>query len=77
MSLNFPSSPTIGQIHYDETAQYFYEWDGTVWKGIIQYSSSHIQSLDDISGSFDGIETTFPITYGSSPWNQNHLKQFV
>ena len=67
MSLNFPSSPTIGQIHYDETAQYFYEWDGTVWKGISQYSSSHIQSLDDISGSFDGIETTFPITYGSSP----------
>lgn len=66
MSLNFPSSPSIGQIYYDETARYFYEWDGTVWKGITQYSSSHIQSLDDISGSFDGIETSFPMTYGSA-----------
>ena len=64
MSLNFPSSPYAGQIHYDSSAQYFYEWDGVVWKSITQASSSHIQIIDDISGSFDGIETTFPITYG-------------
>ena len=67
MSLNFPSSPSVGQIYYDETSQYFYEWSGDVWKSITQSSSSHIQSLDDISGSFDGIETSFPITYGSVP----------
>ena len=36
-------------------------------KSITQSSSSHIQSLDDISGSFDGIETSFSITYGSVP----------
>ena len=38
MSLNFPSSPSVGQIYYDETAQYFYEWDGVVWKSITQSS---------------------------------------
>ncbi len=65
MSLNFPSSPSVGQIYYDETAQYFYEWDGVVWKSITQSSSSHIQILDDVSGSFNGITTSFSITSGS------------
>ena len=65
MSLNFPSSPSVGQIYYDETAQYFYEWDGTVWKSITKYSSSHIRILDDVSGSFNGITTSFSITSGS------------
>ena len=65
MSLNFPSSPSVGLIHYDETAQYFYEWDGSVWKSITQSSSNNIQILDDVSGSFNGITTSFPITSGS------------
>ena len=65
MSLNFPSSPFIGQVHYNFTAQYFYEWSGDVWKSITQSSSSHIQILDDVSGSFNGITTSFSITSGS------------
>lgn len=67
MSLNFPSSPSVGQIYYDEAAQYFYEWDGDVWKSINSTqpsASKHIKILDDVSGSFDGIETSFPMTSG-------------
>ena len=67
MSLNFPSSPSLGQIYYDGTAQYYYEWDGDVWKSIniAQFSSSNrIKILDDISGSFNGITTSFSMTSG-------------
>jgi hypothetical protein len=62
MALNFPSSPTIGQIYIDSTSGFSYEWDGTVWKSYSSSSTSQIKVLDDISASFDGITTSFPIT---------------
>jgi hypothetical protein len=62
MALNFPSSPTIGQVYTDSTSGFSYEWDGTVWRSFSAASSSQIKTLDDISGSFDGIETTFALT---------------
>ena len=62
MSLNFPSSPFIGQVYYNSTTQYFYEWSGSVWKSVPQTSSSHIKVVDDISSSFNGVNTSFAIT---------------
>lgn len=66
MALNFPSSPTIGQIYIDSNSGFSYEWDGTVWKSFSASSSSNIRKLDDISGSFNGITTSFSITSGGN-----------
>jgi len=62
VALNFPSSPTIGDIYTDTTSGFSYEWDGTVWKSYTPASASNIKVLDDISGSFNGSTQTFPLT---------------
>ena len=64
MALNFPNSPTVGQIYTDVTSGFSYEWDGTVWKSYTPASASNIKVLDDISGSFNGSTQTFAITSG-------------
>lgn len=64
MALNFPSSPTIGQIYTDATSGFSYEWDGTVWRSYSPSSISQIKVLDDISGSFNSVTVSFPITSG-------------
>jgi hypothetical protein len=66
MALNFPSSPTIGQVYTDSTSGFSYEWDGTVWRSFTPSSSSQIKTLDDISASFDGVTQSFPLTSNSS-----------
>lgn len=65
MALNFPSSPTVGDIYTDTTSGFSYEWDGTVWKSYTPASASNIRVLDDISGSFDGVTQTFALTVSS------------
>jgi hypothetical protein len=67
VALNFPSSPTIGQVYTDATSGFSYEWDGTVWKSYTPSSSSQIKILDDISGSFNGSTQSFPITSSGAP----------
>ena len=62
MALNFPNSPTVGQVYTDTTSGFSYEWDGTVWKSYSPASASNIKILDDISGSFNGSTQTFPLT---------------
>lgn len=64
MALNFPNSPTIGQVYTDVTSGFSYEWDGTVWKSYSPASASNIKILDDISGSFNGSTQTFALTSG-------------
>ena len=65
MALNFPSSPTIGQIYTDSVSGFSYEWNGTVWISFSAASSSQIKPLDDISGSFDDVTQTFALTSNS------------
>ena len=62
MALNFPSSPTIGQVYTDATSGFSYEWNGTVWRSYSPSSSSQIKIIDDISGSFNGATQSFPLT---------------
>jgi hypothetical protein len=50
MALNFPDSPTIGQVYTDSTSGFSYEWNGTVWISFSAASSSQIKALDDILG---------------------------
>ena len=69
MALNFPSSPTIGQIYTDATSGFSYEWDGTVWRSYSPSSISQIKVLDDISGSFNSVTVSFPITSGGFALN--------
>ena len=61
MALNFPSSPTVGDVYTDTTSGFSYEWDGTVWKSFTPASASNIRVLDDISGSFDGLTQVFAL----------------
>lgn len=67
MALDFPDSPSLGQIYINNDTGFTYRWDGVVWKSITQASSSRIQIIDDISGSFNAITTTFPLTVESFP----------
>ena len=64
MALNFPNSPTVGQVYTDTTSGFSYEWDGTVWKSYSPASASNIKILDDISGSFNGSTTQFALASG-------------
>lgn len=69
MALNFPSSPTIGQVYTDVTSGFSYEWDGTVWKSYSPVNANNIKILDDISSSFDDVQTTFALTSSSTAIN--------
>lgn len=62
MALNFPNSPTVGQVYTDTTSGFSYEWDGTVWKSYSPASASNIKILDDLQTSFNGSTVTFPLT---------------
>jgi hypothetical protein len=62
VALNFPSSPTISQVYTDATSGFSYEWNGTVWRSYSPSSSSQIKIIDDISGSFNGVTQSFPLT---------------
>jgi hypothetical protein len=64
LALNFPDNPSPGQIFSDATAGFYFRWDGTVWQSFSPGSSANIQNLDDFSGSFNGITTSFSLTSG-------------
>lgn len=66
MALNFPDSPTLNQIYTDSTSGFSYQWNGSVWISSSSSTTSNIQELDDISGSFNGVTTTFALTVSGS-----------
>ena len=77
MALNFPSSPTIGDVYTDTTSGFSYEWDGTVWISFTPSSATNIKVLDDINGSFNGSTQTFPLTISGvslTPVNAQQLR---
>ena len=66
MALNFPNSPVAGQVYVNHESGFAYEWDGIVWNSITTASTSRIKIVDDISSSFNGALTSFPITSNSA-----------
>lgn len=77
MALNFPNSPTVGQVYTDSTSGFSYEWDGTVWKSYSAASSSQIKVLDDISGSFNGSTQTFALTSSGNAFTPASAQSLV
>ena len=66
MTLNFPDTPSTGDIYTDSTSGFSYEWNGTVWISTDPARAANISELDDISGSFNGSTTTFNLTVSSA-----------
>ena len=66
MTLNFPDSPSTGDIYTDSTSGISYEWNGTVWISTDPARAANIKELDDISSSFNGSTTTFNLTVSSA-----------
>jgi len=66
MTLNFPDTPSTGDIYTDSTSGFSYEWNGTVWISTDPARAANIKELDDISGSFNGSTTTFNLTVSSA-----------
>ncbi len=65
-AINFPDSPSLNQEYSDKG--FTYKWNGTVWLsvGISTTRISNIREIDDISSSFNGSTTQFPINVGGS-----------
>ncbi len=66
MALNFPDNPTLNDVYIDSASGFSYKWNGTVWISFSPSSSSQIQVIDDISGSFNGSTQTFTLTSSGS-----------
>jgi len=66
MTLNFPDTPSTGDIYTDSTSGFSYEWNGTVWISTDPARAANIKELDDISGSFNGSTTQFNLTVSSA-----------
>jgi hypothetical protein len=66
MALNFPDNPTLNDVYIDSASGFSYKWNGTVWISFSPSSSSQIQVIDDISGSFNGSTQTFALTSSGS-----------
>ena len=66
MTLNFPDSPSTGDIYTDSTSGFQYEWNGTVWISTDPQRAANIKELDDISSGFNGSTTQFNLTVSSS-----------
>ena len=66
MTLNFPDTPSTGDIYTDSTSGFSYEWNGTVWISTDPARAANIKELDDISSSFNGSTAAFSLTVSSA-----------
>ena len=66
MTLNFPDTPSTGDIYTDSKSGFSYEWNGTVWISTDPARAANIKELDDISSSFNGSTAAFSLTVSSA-----------
>ena len=66
MALNFPSNPTVGQVHSDTDSGFSYEWDGVVWKSFITAFADGIATYASNAGI-----STYASTAGISTVAEN------
>ena len=72
--LNFPDNPTLNQVYTDVNAGYTYVWNGSVWISFESASVNGIRELDNISGYFNGILTTFDLMIGNVPISPHPIR---
>ena len=66
MALNFPSNPTVGQVHSDTDSGFSYEWDGVVWKSFITAFADGIATYASNAGIATYASTAGIATYAST-----------
>ena len=66
MALNFPSNPTIGQVHSDTDSGFSYEWDGVVWKSFITAFADGIATYASNAGIATYASNAGISTYAST-----------
>ena len=78
MALNFPASPTNGDVH-NAANGLKYTYDGVKWTSQGSYSSGTIapQKLDSIASSFDGSTKTFNLTQGGAAVNAHSAESVL
>ena len=78
MALNFPASPTNGDVH-NAANGLKYTYDGVKWTSQGTYSSGSIAplKLDDIRSSFDGTTKTFNLTEGGTTVNAHSAESVL
>lgn len=75
--INFPDSPTPGDVFRDYDTGYKYEYDGVVWKSYVDGSSASIKVIDDVSSLFDSFQKTFELRVGGTlfyPISAQHIR---
>ena len=72
--LNFPDNPTLNQVYTDVNAGYTYVWNGSVWISFESASVNGVRELDNISGYFNGILTTFDLMIGNVPISPHPIR---
>lgn len=77
MALNFPNSPTLNQIYSDPTSGFSYKWNGSVWISFSPTNVSNIREVDNISSSFNGSTTSFPLTVSGSSISPENPQQLL
>ncbi len=78
MALNFPTSPTIGDVH-NAANGLKYTYDGVKWTSQGAYSTGSIapQKLDSIASSFNGSTKTFNLTNGGTTVNAHSAESVL
>ena len=66
MALNFPSNPTVGQVHSDTDSGFSYEWDGVVWKSFITAFADGIATYASNAGIATYASNAGISTYAST-----------
>jgi len=76
-TLNFPDAPDTGDIYTDSNSGFTYEWNGTVWISSDPSTASNIREIDDISGDFDGSDTTFTLKVAAVNVEPANVQQLI
>ena len=76
-TLNFPDDPTTGDVYTDGNSGFSYEWNGTVWISKDPSTASNIREIDDISGDFDGSDTTFTLKVAGVNVEPANVQQLI
>jgi len=76
-TLNFPDDPTTGDVYTDGNSGFSYEWNGTVWISTDPSTASNIREIDNISGDFDGSDTTFTLKVAGVNVEPANVQQLI